>query len=124
MTKRQGDRYRELLAAEQRSARLYDGLAAAADGERKKVLGELAAVERRHAEHWAGKLSELGESPDRTGAMGVRDRILVWLARKASIDTVLPYLERNERADAGLYQDRECCQGNKSCEQIVVHSCS
>ncbi|MDH6242591.1 VIT1/CCC1 transporter family protein [Mycobacterium sp. OTB74] len=105
MTKRQGDRYRELLAAEQRSARLYDGLAAAADGERKKVLGELAAVERRHAEHWAGKLSELGESPDRIGAVGMRDRILVWLARKASIDTVLPYLERSERADAGLYQD-------------------
>jgi len=41
-----------------RSANLYDGLAEAARGERREILNQLAAVERRHAEHWAGKLVE------------------------------------------------------------------
>jgi hypothetical protein len=27
-----------------------------------------------------------------------------WLARRFAIDAVLPYLERTERSDAGVYQ--------------------
>jgi rubrerythrin len=48
-------RFRRLLASERRSADLYSGLADAATGERQEVLTELAAVERKHAAHWAGK---------------------------------------------------------------------
>ena len=55
----EASRFRELLAAERRSADLYDGLAEAAHGQRREILNLLAAVERRHAEHWAGKLVDL-----------------------------------------------------------------
>jgi rubrerythrin len=46
-------RFRGLLTSERNSADLYSGLADAATGERREVLTELAAVERRHAAHWA-----------------------------------------------------------------------
>ena len=36
--------FRELLAADRRSADLYDGLAEAAHGERREILNQLAAV--------------------------------------------------------------------------------
>jgi hypothetical protein len=101
----QADRFRELLASERRSADLYAGLADASTGERRDVLEELAAVERRHAAHWAGKLTELGEGVPEPGPSGARVKALAWLARRFSIDAALPYLERAERADAGLYQD-------------------
>ena len=90
---------------ERRSADLYDGLAKAAHGERREILNQLAAVERRHSEHWAGKLVELGEPVPEPGSRGARTRVLSWPARRFSIDAVLPYLERGERADAGMYQD-------------------
>ena len=101
----QTGRFRELLASERRSADLYEGLAGAATGERREVLNELAAVEREHAAHWAAKLVELGEPVPEQGPVGVRTRVLAWLARRFSVLALLPYLERAERADAGLYQD-------------------
>ena len=105
MGNEEASRFRELLAAERRSADLYDGLAEAAHGERREILNQLAAVERRHAEHWAGKLVDLGEPVPEPGSRGSRTRVLSWLARRFSIDAVLPYLERAERSDAGMYQD-------------------
>jgi vacuolar iron transporter family protein len=101
----QAKRLRELLAAERRSAELYEGLAETATGERGEVLAELAAVERKHAAHWAQKLTALGEPVPGPGSPSVRSRVLFWLAHRLSIDAVLPYLERAEHADAGLYQD-------------------
>jgi VIT1/CCC1 family predicted Fe2+/Mn2+ transporter len=101
----EANRFRELLAAERRSADLYAGLAEAAAGERRDVLNELAAVERRHAAHWADKLTELGEPVPELRRRSVRARTFSWLARRFSMDAVLPYLERAERADAGLYHD-------------------
>src|SRR6202166_3527290 len=97
-------RFRSLLASERRSADLYSGLADAATGERREVLTELAAVERRHAAHWAGKLTEVGEPVPPNKPPGLRASALSWLARRLSVDAVLPYLERAEHADAGLYQ--------------------
>src|ERR1700737_250325 len=104
VAKEQAGRFRELLAAERHSADLYAGLAEAASGERRQILHELAAVEDRHAAHWEAKLAELGEPVPQPGRPGIRTRALSWLARRVSIDTVLPYLERAERTDAGLYQ--------------------
>src|ERR1700754_3547156 len=96
--------FRNLLASERRSADLYSGLADATTGERREVLSELAAVERKHAAHWADKLSELGDPVPPAEPAGLRTSALSWLARRFSIDAVLPYLERAEHADAGLYQ--------------------
>jgi hypothetical protein len=56
----QAGRFRELLASEQRSAALYNRLAGVASGEQRRVLAELAAVERKHAAHWAHKTHRNG----------------------------------------------------------------
>jgi rubrerythrin len=60
------------MASERCSVDLYSGLADAATGERREVLSELAAVERKHAAHWAGKLSELGEPVPPAEPAGLR----------------------------------------------------
>jgi VIT1/CCC1 family predicted Fe2+/Mn2+ transporter len=93
------------LASERHSAQLYDGLAQGATGPQREIFTELAAVERRHAEHWATKLADLGEPVPAPGRPAVRTRVLSWLGRRFSLETVLPYLEHTEHADAGRYQD-------------------
>ena len=60
------------------SADLYDGLAEAAHGQRQEILNQLAAVERRHAEHWAAKLVELGEPVSRGAVARVRGCFRGW----------------------------------------------
>jgi vacuolar iron transporter family protein len=97
-------RFRDLLTAERRSAALSTGLAEGSTGQRREIFTELAAVEGRHAAYWAGKLTELGEPVPGAGRPDPRTRMLSWLARRFSADTVLPYVERAENADAGLYQ--------------------
>jgi hypothetical protein len=72
-------RFRGVLASERRSADLYSGLADAATGERREVLTELAAVERKHAAHWAAKLTELGEPVPPPDRPGLRTVVLSWL---------------------------------------------
>jgi VIT1/CCC1 family predicted Fe2+/Mn2+ transporter len=98
-------RFRDALDSERRSAALYRGLAAGAAGERQQVFLELAAVEERHAAHWADKLVGLGERVPESGRSGLSTRLLSWVARRFSADAVLPYVERAEHADAGLYAD-------------------
>jgi VIT1/CCC1 family predicted Fe2+/Mn2+ transporter len=96
-------RFREMLAAEQRSALLYRGMAAGATGERHDVFEQLAAVEERHAAHWAAKLVEIGAPVPDPASPDLRTRVLTWVARHFSVDAVLPLVERAEHADAGLY---------------------
>jgi VIT1/CCC1 family predicted Fe2+/Mn2+ transporter len=96
-------RFRDLLRSERQSAALYRGLAAGATGERRQIFLELAAVEERHATHWAAKLTALGEPIPASERPMVRTRLLSWLARRFSVDTVLPFVERAEHSDAGLY---------------------
>ncbi|MDT4929901.1 MAG: vacuolar iron transporter family protein [Pseudonocardiales bacterium] len=96
-------RFRDALDAERRSAALYRGLAAGAVGERQQIFLELASVEERHAAHWADKLVGLGELVPEPGRIGLRTRLLSWVARRFSVDAVLPLVERAEHADAGLY---------------------
>ena len=98
-------RYRSYLKAERESAELYRQLADASTGDRRAALIELAGMEERHAEHWASRLAELGESVPAADAQRVRLRIrmLSFVARRLSLRAVLPLLERAERADAGMY---------------------
>jgi VIT1/CCC1 family predicted Fe2+/Mn2+ transporter len=96
-------RFRDLLRSERQSAALYRGLAAGADGERRQIFLELAAAEERHAAHWAAKLTAIGERVPESGRPTARVRLLSWLARHFSADTVLPLVERAEHSDAGLY---------------------
>jgi VIT1/CCC1 family predicted Fe2+/Mn2+ transporter len=98
-------RFRDALDAERRSAALYRGLAAVAAGDRQQIFLELASVEERHATHWADKLVGLGEPVPEPGRTGLRTRLLSWVARRFSVDAVLPFVERAEHADAGLYAE-------------------
>jgi hypothetical protein len=82
-------RFRGLSASERNGADRYSGLADAATGERRKVLTELAAVERRHAAHRAAKLTELGEPVPPADRPGLRSAVLSWLARRFCVDAVL-----------------------------------
>jgi VIT1/CCC1 family predicted Fe2+/Mn2+ transporter len=105
-------RFRGALDSERRSAALYRSLAEGADGERQQVFLELAAVEERHAAHWATKLLALGEPVPDPGWPGLRIQLLSWVARRFSVDAVLPFVERAEQADAGLYAgDRDAAPG-------------
>src|ERR1700743_2808759 len=99
----EASRFRQMLTAEQRSAPLYRGLAAGARGERREVFEQLAAVEDKHAAHWAAKLTALGERVPDPARPDLRTRVLSWVARHFSVDAVLPLVERAEHADAGLY---------------------
>jgi VIT1/CCC1 family predicted Fe2+/Mn2+ transporter len=94
-----------MLASERQSAALYRGLAAGTEGERREVFLQLADVEDRHAAHWADKLTALGEPVPESGSVGLRGRVLTWLAKRFSVDAVLPLVERAEHADAGLYDN-------------------
>lgn len=104
--RRQVARWRELLSSEREAAELYDRLSAAETGERRSVLAELARVERRHAAHWEAKLRDAGADVPAPGPVSVRTRLLGLLARRWSVESVLPLVERAEKADAGRY-DRE-----------------
>jgi VIT1/CCC1 family predicted Fe2+/Mn2+ transporter len=110
--RRAAARFRDLLSSERQSAALYRGLAQGATGERQEIFRQLAAVEERHAAHWADKLTALGEPVPEPAAPGPRTRLLCWLARRFSVDAVLPLVERAEHADAGLYDgDPEAAPG-------------
>ena len=45
----------------------------------------------------------VGEPVPPADRPGLRITVLSWLARRFSVDAVLPHLERAEHADAGLY---------------------
>ena len=85
-TQAPAERWRELLASERDSAALYSRLADAETGERAEIFRDLAAIERTHAAHW-------------------ESRLLSVAADRLSVQTVLPLIERAERADAGVYDN-------------------
>jgi VIT1/CCC1 family predicted Fe2+/Mn2+ transporter len=96
-------RWRELLSSERDAAALYDRLADAETGERQQIFRDLAAIERKHAAHWESKLREAGAAIPAPGGPSLRTRILGMTASKLSVQSVLPLIERAERADAGMY---------------------
>lgn len=98
-------RWRELLAAERDAAALYSRLAEAETGERAQVFRDLAAIERTHAAHWESRLRSAGAPVPAPGRPSLRTRVLGAAADKLSVRTVLPLIERAERADAGIYDN-------------------
>jgi VIT1/CCC1 family predicted Fe2+/Mn2+ transporter len=95
--------WRDLLASERDAAELYTRLADAETGERRAIFEELAGVERRHAAHWESKLRDAGQAVPDPGRPSLRTRLLGFAAHRFSARTVLPMVERAERADAGVY---------------------
>jgi vacuolar iron transporter family protein len=94
-----------MLTSEQQSAALYRSLAASTEGERRQVFLQLADVEDRHAAHWAEKLAELGVPVPKPRGVGLRGRALTWLAKRLSVEAVLPFVKRADHTDAALYDN-------------------
>jgi vacuolar iron transporter family protein len=96
-------RWRDMLASERDAAALYTRLADAETGEREEIFRELASIELKHAAHWEGKLRDAGASIPAPRGPSLRTRLLGQAASRLSVRTVLPLIERAERADAGMY---------------------
>ena len=98
-------RWRALLASERDAALLYSRLAETETGERREIFHELADIERKHAAHWEGKLRAAGAEVPPPGRPSLRTRLLGVAAKHLSTGTVLPLIERAERADASVYDE-------------------
>ena len=98
-------RWRDMLASERDAAALYSRLADAETGERQEIFRELASIELKHAAHWEGKLREAGADVPAPGGPSLRTRLIGTAARPLSVETVLPMIERAEKADAGTYDN-------------------
>src|SRR5215813_8413544 len=98
-------RWRELLASERDAAALYSRLAEAETGERQQIFRELATIELGHAAHWESRLRSAGAEVPAAGRPSLRTRLLGAAAGRLSVQTVLPLIERAERADAGVYDN-------------------
>ena len=98
-------RWRALLASERDAALLYSRLADTETGERREIFHELADIERKHAAHWEGKLRAAGAEVPPPGRPSLRTRLIGVAAKQLSTGTVLPLIERAERADASVYDE-------------------
>ena len=98
-------RWRDMLASERDAAALYSRLADAETGERQEIFRELASIELKHAAHWEDKLREAGADVPAAGGPSLRTRLIGTAARRLSVETVLPMIERAETADAGTYDN-------------------
>jgi VIT1/CCC1 family predicted Fe2+/Mn2+ transporter len=83
------------LAQEQDAATVYRALARQRHGEEREILLALARAEERHATHWATQFAPAEPAPRR---LGVRARILSWLARRLGSLLVLALVQRAEAA--------------------------
>jgi vacuolar iron transporter family protein len=98
-------RWRELLASERDAESLYTRLASVETGERQQIFKDLAAIEHKHAAHWEAKLRSAGADVPAPKGPSLRTRLLGAAAGTLSVNTVLPLIERAERADAGMYDN-------------------
>jgi vacuolar iron transporter family protein len=99
-------RFLKYLAAERNASLLYRSLADTVEGERREALIELADIEDKHAEHWIEKLHEYGVAiPPAPASLDPDDKMLVARAQSMGLNSVLSTLEKNEGADAGMYDD-------------------
>ena len=110
-------RWCALLNSERDAAALYSLLADAETGERRKIFEELAAIERRHAAHWAEKMRTAGVDVPAPGRPSVRTWLLGASARRLSTEAVLPLIERGERADAGRYDEEPDAAAGMAAEE-------
>lgn len=96
-------RWQRNLMDEERAAGLYESLAAAEkDADRAGVFLDLAAIERRHSRTWREKLEQAGV-PVSEPRPGIKERLLVFLARHLGTAEVLPILEATEKGADGAY---------------------
>ncbi len=114
----------EALRRERATRRLYRALAEREPSEaRRKALLGLADTETGHAERWAARLHELGETvpPDRDT---LRDRLWRWVLVQSGTDNALKRAESNEVDDTVLYSslaDIAPTDADRKAIQSVLH---
>ena len=86
-------RWRGYLADERAEAAVYRDLASRRQGRDRDILLDLAEAERRHEDHW---VALLGPEADRPTRVGLRTRLLGFLARRFGSVFVLALLQRAE----------------------------
>ena len=90
------ERYRTNYLAEQEGSELYKALA---ETEKDPHLAELyrrmAETEQRHASIWADYLRKAGE-PVPTYTAGWRIRMIIWLAKRFGVNSILPMVSSME----------------------------
>lgn len=83
-------RFRDNLDDELNAVALYQALAdAEPDARLQQVYRRMAQVEQRHADIWAGRLTQLG-APLPAFRPSWRTQTLIWLAKRFGVRTVLP----------------------------------
>jgi rubrerythrin len=97
------ERYRANYLAERDGSELYKSLAGT---ERDPHLAELyrrmAETEQRHANIWADYLSKSGQTlPSYTA--GWRTHLIIWLAKRFGVNSVLPMVSSMERGASHEY---------------------
>ena len=100
------ERYRTNYLAEQKGSELYKSLAKT---ERDPHLAELyrrmAETEQRHASIWADYLRKTGE-PVPTYTTGWRIRMIIWLAKRFGVNSVLPMVSSMESGASHDYDSQ------------------
>ncbi len=97
----------ENLKLEQDAIVLYDALAAIEkDGRRAAAFRQIARNERRHAEIWAGRLTELGAIVPPAGPPRVRIRLIILLARAFGTGAVSDLVKALEGDEEAVYADQ------------------
>lgn len=86
-------RWRHYLADERAEASVYRDLARRREGEERDILAALADAESRHEQHW---LELLGPNVGKPARVGLRTRLLGWLARRLGSVFVLALVQRAE----------------------------
>ena len=95
------------VAQERRAAATYRALAQGVEGRPRDVLLHLAEEEEEHARRWEAVLHHLGadEFTTQPARLGLRGRILLWLARVGGLLAVVALLERREGAEITRYDE-------------------
>ncbi len=100
------ERYRTNYLAERDGSELYKSLA---EAERDSHLAELyrrmAETEQRHANIWADYLSKAGETIP-TYSPGWRIHMIIWLAKRFGVNSVLPMVSSMERGASHDYDSQ------------------
>ncbi|NII12360.1 VIT1/CCC1 transporter family protein [Oleiagrimonas sp. C23AA] len=92
-------RYLNNLRIERDNAELYAQLAALGDDERtERAYRRMADAEQANAAFWESRLKALGEPVPAT-RIGLRVRVLVWLASRFGSEFVMPTVARLAHAD-------------------------
>jgi VIT1/CCC1 family predicted Fe2+/Mn2+ transporter len=98
---------------------MYRALADLTHGERAEALRELAAIEDRHAAHWASLLEAAGEPLPPEPDLASDEADVLARARALSLDAVLPDLEAAERAAQDVYDEEpDAAEGMAEDERI------